>query len=140
MANYKNNQQNQNLPKIDLSYTVNKNNAVVLSDSKLFSDTAEKWANAINRTKKTQARNFYDKVLELQKDIKNKGFDAAYPFIQMLNSKVAYGVNRRVVSFEFQNMMQQCLEQIKQDEKGEQTFKNFQLFFEAVLGYFKGSN
>ncbi len=140
MEKYKNNQQNRDLPKIDLSYRVNKKEAIVLNDKMLFSDTAQSWANAINRTKRTQARNFYDKVLELQKDIEEKGFDAVYPFIQMLNSKVAYGVNRRVVSREFQDMMQQCLVQIKQDKTGEQTFTNFQLFFEAVLGYFKGSN
>ncbi len=58
----------------------------------------------------------------------------------MLNSKVAYGRNRKVVSPEFQDMMSQCLEQITNGEKGEQTFKHFKLFFEAVLGFFKGSN
>ena len=148
MANYRNNPRNQNLPRIDLGYTINGNNAVVLNDSELLNTTARTWAEAINRTKRTQARNFYDKVLVLQKDIKTKGFDAVYPFIQMLNSKVAYAVNRRVVSPEFQKMMQQCLEQIKKNDKdeqtdkqrGEQIFNNFQLFFEAVLGYFKGSN
>lgn len=140
MVKNRNNQQNRDLPKINLGYSINKKKAVVLNDKKLFSNVAESWANAINRTKRTQARNFYDKVLELQKDIEVKGFDAVYPFIQMLNSKVAYGVNRRVVSREFQDMMQQCLGQIIPDGTGKQTFSNFQLFFEAVLGYFKGSN
>ena len=106
-------------------------------DPELLDSTAREWAEAINRTKKTQVRNFYDKVLELQEDIKRDGFDNVYPFIMMLNSKVAYGVSRRVVSKEFQEMMEQCLKEIK-EKKNEQTFRTFQLFFEAVLGFFQG--
>ncbi len=128
------------MSKIDLSYTINDKGAIVLNDKKLFSDTAEFWAEKISRTKKTQARNFYDKILELEKEIEPKGFDSVYPFIKMLNSKVAYGVNRRVVSREFQDMMEQSLNQITPNQQGEQKFKNFKLFFESVLGYFKGSN
>lgn len=128
------------MSKIDLSYTINDKGAIVLNDKKLFSDTAKSWAEKISRTKKTQARNFYDKILELEKEIDTKGFDSVYPFIKMLNSKVAYGVNRRVVSREFQDMMEQSLNQITPNQQGEQKFKNFKLFFESVLGYFKGSN
>jgi len=78
----------------------------------------------------------------LQEEIKNeeKGFDSVYPFIKMLNSKVAYGRSRRVVSDEFVEMMEMCISQIKLDGRGEQTFNNFKLFFEAVLGFFKGRN
>ncbi len=129
------------LPKIDLSYKINEKEAVVLNDSQLLNKTAKKWADAIGKTKKTQARNFYDKILELQKNIKENGFDATYPFILGLNGKVTYARNRNgLVSKEFQDMMEQCLEQIKDNESGEQTFNNFQLFFEAVLGFFKGRN
>ncbi len=106
-------------------------------DPELLNTTAKEWAEAINRTKKTQVRNFYDRVLELKEDIKRDGFDNTYPFIMMLNSKVAYGVSRKVVSREFQDMMNQCLEEIKR-RKNEEAFNNFQLFFEAVLGFFKG--
>ena len=139
---YHNNRQNHDkkpLPKIDLGYTIDDDN-IKLNDGELFSDTAKEWAEAINRTKKTQARNFYDKILDLEKEADEKGFENVYPFIKMLNSKVAYGVNRRVVSYEFQRMMETCLNQIEQNDNGKQTFKHFKLFFEAVLGYFKGSN
>jgi CRISPR-associated protein Csm2 len=143
-THYKQNNSHNNykkqLPKINLGFHINEKDAVVLEDEELFSTIAKEWAEAINRTKKTQARNFYDKVLDLEKEIQDKGFDATYPFIKMLNSKVAYAVNRRVVSREFQEMMEQALKQIKNDSEGEQTFRNFKLFFEAVLGYFKGSN
>jgi len=138
-----NNRPQKTLPKIDLSFKFESKDGkeiMKINDTELFGKTAESWAEAINRTKKTQARNFYDKVLELEKEIKEKDFESVYPFIKMLNSKVAYAVNRRVVSQEFQDMMNQCLSQISADKKGKQTFKNFKLFFEAVLGYFKGSN
>ena len=125
--------------KIDLGFK-KENGRIKLNDTELFNKTAEYWANKIDRTKKTQARNFYDKILQLQEEIKEEDFESVYPFIKMLNSKVAYGVSRRVVSAEFQEMMESCISQIKNDDKGEQTFNNFKLFFEAVLGFFKGRN
>jgi CRISPR-associated protein Csm2 len=131
------------LPKIDLSFREEKKGdkkIIYLNDENLFDTVAKEWADAINRTKKTQARNFYDKILELEEKIKKDDFESVYPFIKMLNSKVAYGVSRRVVSREFQDMMGQCLAQIKDNDNGQQTFKHFKLFFEAVLGFFKGSN
>ncbi len=129
--------------RINLGYTIKEQNSkkiIILDDKVLFDTVAQEWAEAINKTKKTQARNFYDKVLNLEMEIKENGFESVYPFIRMLNSKVAYGLSRKVVSSEFQDMMSQCLNQISNDDKGEQTFKHFKLFFEAVLGFFKGSN
>jgi len=132
------------MPKaIDLSFTKEEKNGkeiIKLRDKELFDSIAKEWAEAINRTKKTQARNFYDKILDLEKKIKEDDFESVYPFIKMLNSKVAYGVSRRVVSKEFQEMMEQSLQQIENNQDGEQKFKHFKLFFEAVLGFFKGSN
>jgi len=128
------------LPKIDLGFREDEKGVIHLNNKELFDTVAKEWADAINRTKKTQARNFYDKILELGEKIKKDDFESVYPFIKMLNSKVAYGVSRRVVSREFQEMMGQCLAQIKDNDNGQQTFEHFKLFFEAVLGFFKGSN
>jgi len=125
--------------KIDLGFK-EENGKIKLNDNELFNETAKHWAQKIDRTKKTQARNFYDKILQLQEEIEQKDFESVYPFIKMLNSKVAYGVSRRVVSPEFEEMMQKCLSQITNDKKGKQTFNNFKLFFESVLGFFKGGN
>ena len=126
--------------KIDLSYT-KEDKKIKLKDKELYNETAKYWAEKIvNGTKKTQARNFYEKILRLQDEIKKSDFESVYPFIKMLNSKVAYGVSRKVVSREFQEMMESCIAQIKNDSTGKQTFENFKLFFEAVLGFFKGRN
>jgi len=113
--------------KIELDYT---------KDSNLFDTTAKEWAEAIDKTKKTQARNFYEKVLELESKSKNEEWQNVLPFVKMLNSKVAYGVSRKVVSSEFQDMMTQCISQVNIKDD----LKVFKLFFEAVLGFFKGSN
>ena len=103
-------------------------------DKELFNQTAKEWAEAINRTKKTQVRNFYDKVLELVDKAKKEDWDNVLPFVKMLNSKVEYGLSRRVVSQEFKDMMNQCINQIKEKKD----LDNFKLFFEAVIGFFKG--
>lgn len=114
------------LPSLVLDYT---------KDAELFSQTAKKYAGSIERTKKTQARNFYEKVLELESMSKTHEWEEVLPFVKMLNSKVAYGVSRKVVSFEFQEMMETCIKQVNKPED----LKVFKLFFEAVLGFFKGS-
>ena len=112
---------------INLDYT---------EDENLFDTTAKEWAEAIEKTKKTQARNFYDKVLELESKAKHESWENVLPFVKMLNSKVSYGVSRKVVSSEFQDMMTQCVTQVNTKED----LTKFKLFFEAVLGFFKGSN
>ncbi len=112
---------------IELDYTKN---------PKLFDEDAKEWADKIGKTKKTQARNFYDKVLELESKAKHEEWESVLPFVKMLNSKVAYGLSRKVVSPEFQKMMTSCISQINTKED----LTKFKLFFEAVLGYFKGSN
>ncbi len=111
-------------------------------EPELLNTVAREWADAVSyKTKKTQIRNYYDKILELQEEMKDKSFLDVYPFVKMLNSKVAYGVARGVVSMEFQKMMEECLAQIPYDEKkGKEKFEVFKYFFEAVLGFFKGGN
>lgn len=103
-------------------------------DPALFDTTASEWAELIGKTKKTQARNFYEKVLELEAKANNEAWENVLPFVKMLNSKVAYGVSRKVVSQEFEKMMNKAIEQVNTPED----LRVFKLFFEAVLGFFKG--
>ncbi len=104
-------------------------------DTELFNKTAKEWAEKIAKgTKKTQVRNFYDKVLELCERSEREEWEDIVPFVKMLNSKVAYGRSRKVVSDEFQDMMEQCIANVhKKDD-----LKTFKLFFEAVIGFFQG--
>jgi CRISPR-associated protein Csm2 len=117
-------------------------------DPELFSATAREWAKLIEsyecgdgrgrkkrkKTKKSQVRNFYDRVLELEQRVRHDAFEEVLPFVKMLNSKVAYAETRDVVNCAFVDMMNQCIDQIDSTEK----LKVFKLFFEAVLGFYKG--
>ncbi|MDR2034014.1 MAG: type III-A CRISPR-associated protein Csm2 [Helicobacteraceae bacterium] len=107
----------------------------------LFDTVAKKWAkaivgtNTIGGTKPTQARNFYDYVLDLQSKVEDKKEEFAniLPFVKMLNSKVHYAKERKHASGEFAEMIKRCVNQVE-DEK---TLKTFKLFFEAVIGFSK---
>jgi len=106
----------------------------------LFNKVAQHWAKEIKskKTTSTQLRNYYDKVLELyekSKYLNDEEFEnEILPFVKMLNSKVAYGVGRGVVTWKFQNMMKYCIAQV--DNKKD--LEVFKYFFEAVIGFYKG--
>jgi CRISPR-associated protein Csm2 len=114
-------------------------------DPDLFNATAKRWAEMveahkcgkfknIKKTKKSQLRNFYDKVLELEQRARHEDFAEILPFVKMLNSKVAYAETRDVVNCAFVEMMHFCISQVNTKED----LKVFKLFFEAVLGFYKG--
>lgn len=109
-------------------------------DNELFNKTAQEWAHAIEEAqtgyglKSTQLRNFYDKVLELYEKSEKEPLDEVLPFVKMLNSKVAYALGRKLITHNFETLMTQCINQIQTKEQ----LKIFKLFFEAILGFYKG--
>ena len=119
-------------------------------DPELFNKTAQEWAKLIEshecvdekgkkkwkRTKKSQIRNFYDKVLQYYDKSKTKDWEDIVPFIKMLNSKVAYAETRDVVNCAFVDMMNQCVAQVDSKNK----LEVYKLFFESVLGFYKGKD
>ena len=134
---------------IELDYT---------KDKELFNKTAQNWAETIFEDKEyiekekrgrieknfkkdpiktTQMRKFYDQVLLKYNEVKidKKEFDEVLPFIKMINSKVEYAYSRELVSKSFREMMRTSIEQIEDEKK----LENFKLFFEAVIGFYKGS-
>ncbi len=131
--NYRNNNETVQLNKIELDYTV---------DEQLFGDTAQKWTKQIeqesDRTKNkiNQVRTFYEKVMELEE--KSEGMNdeqykkEVFPFVVMLNSKVAYAKTRNLVSNTFEKMINQCVEEATTAKK----MQNFKYFFEAVIGFY----
>ena len=127
-------------------------------DKELFNKTALKWAEMIFEDKEyiekekrgkfeknfkkdpiktTQMRKFYDQVLSKYNEVKidKKEFDEVLPFVKMINSKVEYAYSRELVSKSFRKMMITSIEQINDEKK----LENFKLFFEAVIGFYKGS-
>ena len=105
--------------------------------AKLFDEVALEWADRISRGRmnKNQLRNFYDKVLELyEKSLYTENFkEEVLPFVKMLNSKVAYAVNRGVANNSFKEMMNDCISQVETRED----LEVFKYFFEAVVGFYK---
>ena len=109
-------------------------------DVELFNETAAAWAKEICgerrdcAVKSTQLRNFYEKVLELYEKSEKEDFSEVLPFVKMLNSKVSYALSRKHVTREFEQFMNQCVQQVQTKEQ----LKVFKLFFEAVVGFYKG--
>ena len=105
---------------------------------KLFDSVAKKWAEKIEKEEmnKNQLRNFYDKVLDLyEKSQYNDNFnEEVLPFVKMLNSKVAYAVNRKVANDVFQQMMSECIRKVNTQKD----LEIFKYFFEAIVGFYKG--
>ena len=138
---YSNHNQNKNnyeqvidLPKITLDYQI---------QEQLFGSLAKQWSEQLEKesdrtsNKINQIRSFYDKVMELNEKAQNMTSDEQYrkevfPFVIMLNSKVAYAKTRSLVSETFVKMMNQCVEKAITVEK----MNNFKLFFEAVIGFY----
>ena len=119
-------------------YTKGESMIELKKSAELFDEVALYWANRISEKgmNKNQLRNFYDKVLELyEKSLYTENFEEeVLPFVKMLNSKVAYAVNRKVANNDFKEMMNDCISQIKTKED----LEVFKYFFEAVIGFYKG--
>lgn len=87
----------------------------------------------------TALRNFYNEVKALQSRIEASGFQANEAMVGLLKSKVAYAYARadkkRKTGFEYLKSM---IEQGSDLSKSKEGFTDFALFFEAVMGFFKG--
>lgn len=107
----------------------------------LFTECAVEYANAMEKMTQTQLRKYYNEVKALESRIKaNPDFKANEALIGLLKSKVAYGLaketdkNRKEAFKVLLNMTEQGIEWSTKPEY----FEDFVLFFEAVMGFFKG--
>jgi len=128
-----------NGPKIDLSKVVIKAREGVPLDPELFNGTARAVASVIGDNergnKPSQIRQFYEELVmweERARQAPDK-FDEFLPFIRMLNAKAAYAEGRKNVDSNFVAMISHCLRQV--DDAA--SLRNFKLFFEAFLGFYK---
>jgi len=116
----------------------------------LLTSEAKMWADLLfdNRSgvTATQLRNFFNEVKALQSRIEVGGFDANEAMIGLLKSKAAYAYARaekkRKKGFDYlKSMIDQSVDLIfksNSQKKSEEAFNDFALFFEAVMGFFKG--
>lgn len=115
----------------------------------LLTSEAEQWADFLhnngNGITATQLRNFFNEVKALQSRIEASGFQANDALIGLLKSKAAYAYARaerkRETGFRhMKSMIEQGVDLTKSVDprKAEEAFNDFALFFEAVMGFFKG--
>jgi len=125
-------------PTIDLDGVKLKADGGVL-DPDLFSTTAEQVARIIgqnkNGNKPSQIRQFYEEVVMWEERARQNPdrFAEYLPFIRMLNAKAAYANGRKNVDGNFVALISHCLKQVDDIE----SLRNFKLFFEAFLGFYK---
>jgi CRISPR-associated protein Csm2 len=86
--------------------------------------------------KPAQIRQFYDELVMWEEKVRQnpaERFPEFLPFIRMLNAKAAYAQGRGHVDENFVALIARCLQQVD----SAQTLRNFKLFFEAFLGFYK---
>jgi len=116
-------------------------NDIVLAtiSAELFNEVARQKAIAIagetRSNKPTQLRKFYDEIVmwETKVMLHEDKMDEYLPFIRMLNAKVAYAMGRKLVSANYAALLNHCLQQVQTP----QTMRNFKLFMEAFMGFYK---
>ncbi len=109
----------------------------------LLTSDAENWAGFLydneNGVTATQLRNFFNEVKALQSRIEAGGFPANEALVGLLKSKAAYAYARagrkEKTGFSY---LQNMIEQGSDLSKSKEDFNDFALFFEAVMGFFKG--
>jgi len=105
----------------------------------LFTKDAKEWANLLYGVSDTQLRNFYNQVKALQAKIEAEGFEKNDALIGLLKPKAAYALaraeKRNKKKFEYLQVM---IEQGVDHSASPESFEDFVLFFESVLGFYKG--
>ncbi|NEX21456.1 type III-A CRISPR-associated protein Csm2 [Thiorhodococcus mannitoliphagus] len=107
----------------------------------LFDGIARSTAQAVagdgrnQANKPTQLRQFYDELVMWEEKARSapERFAELLPFIRMLNAKAAYAKGRKHVDDNFVDLIACCLGQVDDYP----TLRNFKLFFEAFLGFYK---
>jgi CRISPR-associated protein Csm2 len=135
--NYRNDE-----PALDASAILLKKKDDKPLDPNLFDGVAHAAAKVIGQNdrgnKASQIRQFYDELVMWEEKVRQtpEKFPDYLPFIRMLNAKAAYAQGRGHVDRNFTAMISHCLGQVESVE----TLRNFKLFFEAFLGFFKLEN
>lgn len=110
-------------------------------DPELFNTVAHQIAKTVagddrnQKNKPTQLRQFYDELVMWEEKTRQdeQRFLEYLPFIRMLNAKAAYAKGRNHVDQNFVDLVSHCVGQVKSPA----TLRNFKLFFEAFMGFYK---
>lgn len=102
-----------------------------LFDSRGVDDRGQKTKNT-----RTQMRGFYDEIVSWNDKIgiDDEVYKVNEALLRMFLAKVAYSEGRKHITKEVQSFMVDCFQQIDNAE----SFNNFRLLFEAIMGYYAG--
>ncbi|KUJ83445.1 type III-A CRISPR-associated protein Csm2 [Microbulbifer flavimaris] len=95
----------------------------------------KKTSSGVNKS--TQLRRFYDEIVMWDQRFRQhpESYSEQLPLVKMLNAKVSYAHSRDLVCENFVNLLRHCLGQLQIEQQ--ETFKNFRLFMEAFMGFYK---
>ncbi len=122
------------IPSLDTSKILLKEVAADLFDS-VARETAKTLADNKKSNKPTQLRKFYDEIVMWENRVMMHPdkFQDYLPFIRMLNAKTAYAKGRNLVDKNFLDLLSHCLQQVIDPA----AMRNFKLFMEAMMGFYK---
>lgn len=92
----------------------------------------------------SQLRAFFNEVKAINNklDDKKESFDKVYPMILMIKSKIEYRASKETKKMKgFKAFLIEAVTYVQKENKsgkGYEAFKNFVIFFEAVVGYCYG--
>jgi CRISPR-associated protein Csm2 len=114
----------------------------------LMADDAQKWAikvskaglntrgDKLEKNKISQLRKFFDEVVRLSDLLRNgEEYRNVIPFLKMLKAKLAYAEGRKLITKEFNDLICQLIEEVKEDDRT--SFDLLISFFEAFIGFYK---
>lgn len=111
----------------------------------LLTNEADIWAGLLFKVSSTQLRSFYNEVKAIQSRIEvadeagQNGFKINEALIGLLKSKVAYArAKAKDEDAKAFGNLQKMIEQGADLSTSAEAYKDFALFFEAVLGFHKG--
>lgn len=97
-----------------------------------------------DRLTKSQLRAFFNEIKAINNRLSDskENFDKIYPMILMIKSKIEYRASKDKNKMKgFKMFLTEAINYIKKENdsnKGYEAFKNFVIFFEAIVGYSYG--
>lgn len=96
-----------------------------------------------NKLSNSQLRAFYNEIKAINNRLENnkENFDKIYPMILMIKPKIEYRASKDRNMSGYKDFLNAGIKHIQEENangKGFETFKNFVIFFEAVVGYCYG--
>ena len=111
-------------------------------DVKLLADEggyADKLAQRLKSMKTTQLRRFFGAIKDIEKNLKEKGWNYVEAEFYLLKPKLAYAKGRKLIPNEFHQVVKTAMNRINVGDNKDkiENYTRFVWFLEAVVAYHK---